>query len=144
MFYRKKRTLKHDIHSDFRARLLSPLHTLLVGKLPKEFKIYNNKVKFKTEGSVSAIQASYLGEIEFHLINYAILNTLKQDMVFLDIGGHHGEFACVIGYELKSRKLNGSIITFEPDKILLTEDSCPGLKLAEQLLPRNGMRLTKQ
>ncbi|WP_035669457.1 DUF6705 family protein, partial [Flavobacterium sp. 83] len=34
-------------------------------------------------------------------------------------------------------------LTFEPEKILLTEDSCTGLKLAEQLLPRNGMRLTK-
>lgn len=35
-------------------------------------------------------------------------------------------------------------LTFEPNKILLTEESCPGLILAEQLLPRNGMRLTKQ
>jgi hypothetical protein len=31
-----------------------------------------------------------------------------------------------------------------PDKILLTEDSCPGLQLAKQVLTLNGMRLTKQ
>lgn len=35
-------------------------------------------------------------------------------------------------------------LSLVPDKILLTEDSCPGLKLAEQLLPRDEMMLTKQ
>lgn len=35
-------------------------------------------------------------------------------------------------------------LTFEPDKIMMSEDSCPGLKLAELTLPREGMMLTKQ
>ena len=35
-------------------------------------------------------------------------------------------------------------LTFEPNKIMISKDTCPGLKLAEQILPRNGMRLTKQ
>jgi hypothetical protein len=35
-------------------------------------------------------------------------------------------------------------LTLMPEKFLITEDSCPGLILAEQLLPVNGMVLTKQ
>lgn len=35
-------------------------------------------------------------------------------------------------------------LTMTPDKFLMTEDGCPGLILAEQLLPVNGMVLTKQ
>lgn len=33
---------------------------------------------------------------------------------------------------------------FEPDKILISEDTCPGFKFAELTLPREGMMLTKQ
>lgn len=35
-------------------------------------------------------------------------------------------------------------LTFEPAKVFLTEDTCLGLKLAKQILPKEGMRLTKQ
>jgi hypothetical protein len=35
-------------------------------------------------------------------------------------------------------------LTLMPEKFLMTEDSCQGLILAEQLLPVNGMELTKQ
>lgn len=35
-------------------------------------------------------------------------------------------------------------LTMMPEKFLMTEDSCPGLILAEQLLPVNAMTLTKQ
>lgn len=36
------------------------------------------------------------------------------------------------------------LVTFEPAKIMISEDTCPGLKLAELTLPRDGLRLTKQ
>jgi hypothetical protein len=36
------------------------------------------------------------------------------------------------------------LVTFEPDKIMISEDICPGFKLAELTLPRDGLRLTKQ
>jgi FkbM family methyltransferase len=63
-----------------------------------------------------SVQAYYVGEIEYHLMTYLLSNHLKKDMVFLDIGGHHGAFTSIIGYELKKRNLGGKIFTFEPDK----------------------------
>jgi len=33
---------------------------------------------------------------------------------------------------------------FEPDKIMISEDTCPGLKLAEFTFPKEGLMLTKQ
>lgn len=35
-------------------------------------------------------------------------------------------------------------LSFEPDKIMISEDVCPEFKLAELTLPKGGMRLTKQ
>lgn len=35
-------------------------------------------------------------------------------------------------------------LDFEPDKILISEEDCPGFKRAELTFPRDGMMLTKQ
>jgi len=34
--------------------------------------------------------------------------------------------------------------TFEPDKIMISEETCPGLKFADLTFPRDGLMLTKQ
>ena len=114
-FYSSKKTLRHDIKSDFRAAILNPLHQLFVGKIPSSFDIHSNQLKFTSDGGIMSIQAYYVGEVEYHLTKYIIDNQLKEGMVFLDIGGHHGAFASIIGFEIKKRKLNGHVYSFEPD-----------------------------
>jgi FkbM family methyltransferase len=115
-FYHQEKTFKHDENPDLRARLLNGLHQVLVGNLPSQFKVHGNEVNFSSNGSIMSVQAYYVGEIEYHLMTYLLSNHLKKDMVFLDIGGHHGAFTSIIGYELKKRNLGGKIFTFEPDK----------------------------
>ena len=114
--YSREKTLKHDIHSDFRARALNGLHQLFVGSLPQPFYIHNNTIKFYSDGSLMSVQAYYVGEIEYHQMKYLIDNHIANNMVFLDIGGHHGAFAIIVAQELKKKNLIGQILTFEPDK----------------------------
>jgi FkbM family methyltransferase len=113
--YSQDKTFKHDENPDLRARLLNGLHQVLVGKIPTQFKVHGNQVNFSSNGSLMSVQAYYIGEVEYHLMSYLLTNHLKKDMVFLDIGGHHGAFTSIIGYELKKRGLGGKIYTFEPD-----------------------------
>jgi len=49
-------------------------------------------------------QAYYVGEVEHHLINYFVNNHIKREMVFLDIGCHHGTYSIITVHNLK--KLN--------------------------------------
>jgi FkbM family methyltransferase len=114
--YSREKTFKHDENPDLRARLLNGFHRVLVGKIPTQFKVHDNQVNFSSNGSIMSVQAYYVGEVEYHLINYLLTNHLKKDMIFLDIGGHHGAFTSIIGYELKKRGLGGKIFTFEPDQ----------------------------
>jgi FkbM family methyltransferase len=100
--------------SDFRARALSGLHRTLVGQLPDVFQIHGGRVSFSSGGSHMSIQAYYVGEIEYHQMRY-LLSLLVEGAVFLDVGGHHGAFAAIVGSELKARKLGGMVYTFEPD-----------------------------
>jgi hypothetical protein len=47
-------------------------------------------------------------------------------------------------FRIKNSTNTEMLFTFEPDKIMISEDTCPGLKLAELTFPRDGLRLTKQ
>lgn len=114
--YSSKKILRHDIKSDLRTKVLKPLNDLLVGNIPEDYKIHNGQIDFNSKGSVMSIQSYYTGEIEYHLTQYLIKNTIKDDMVFLDIGGHHGAFSAIVAYELKKNNLKGSIFTFEPSE----------------------------
>jgi FkbM family methyltransferase len=113
--YSSEKTLKHDIKSDFRAKVLNGLHQTLVGNFPQPFLIHNKQLKFSSEGGIMSVQAYYVGEVEYHQMSYLIDNHLSSDMIFLDIGGHHGAFATIVGYELKKQNLGGKVYTFEPD-----------------------------
>ena len=112
--YGNEKTLKHDIKSDLRTRLLNPLHQVFVGFIPQPFKIFNNEITFYSQGSLMSTQAYYVGEIEHHLINYFTTKHIKNDMVFLDIGGHHGAFSVIAAHNLKKLNYNGRIFCFEP------------------------------
>lgn len=113
-YYSSKKILKHDINSDLRTSFLKPLSDNLVGEIPENFRIHNNQLDFFSKGSVMSLQSYYTGEVEFHLTKYLIDNTLKNNMVFLDIGGHHGAFSVIVAKELKDKNFNGKIFTFEP------------------------------
>lgn len=112
--YSSKKTLKHDIVPDLRTQLLNPLHQIFVGKLPNNFKIYNNQIDFSSDGGVMSVQAYYVGEVEYHQIKYLVSNHINNGMVFIDVGGHHGAFTTIVGYELNKRKFGGEIHVFEP------------------------------
>jgi FkbM family methyltransferase len=113
--YHKEKTLKHDIKSDLRATMLNGLHQTLVGGLPQPFLIHNKQLKFNSEGGLMSVQAYYVGEVEYHQMSYLIETHLSANMIFLDVGGHHGAFATIVGYELKKKNLGGKVYTFEPD-----------------------------
>jgi FkbM family methyltransferase len=113
--YSREKTLKHDIKSDLRARMLNGLHQTLVGSIPQPFLIHNKQLKFSSEGGIMSVQAYYVGEVEYHQTSYLIDNHLSANMVFLDVGGHHGAFALIVGFELKKQNLEGKVYTFEPD-----------------------------
>ena len=113
--YSKDKTLKHDVKSDFRTKILMGLHQTLVGSHPETFAIHNNEINFSSTGGLMSVQAHYVGEVEYHQMNYLIKNHLKKDMVFLDVGGHHGAFATIVAHELKKQNLSGKVFTFEPD-----------------------------
>jgi FkbM family methyltransferase len=114
--YSSEKTLRHDIKSDLRATMLNGLHQTLVGRLPSSFLIHNNQLKFSSEGGLMSVQAYYVGEVEYHQMSYLIAHHLSPNMVFLDVGGHHGAFATIVGHELKKNNLGGKVYTFEPDQ----------------------------
>jgi len=116
-YYSKKKTLKHDEYPDLKAKLLNPLHQLFVGSIPDEFSIMDNKLKFSSKGGLMSIQAYYVGQVEYHLTNYVVTHLLKDNMVFLDIGGHHGAFSLIVAKGLQEKGYQGDIYCFEPDPV---------------------------
>ena len=129
--YSSEKTLKHDIKSDFRASILNGLHQTFVGKIPQPFLIHNKEITFSSDNSLMSVQSYYVGEVEYHQMNYLIKNHLSKGMTFLDVGGHHGAFAAIVGHELKKQKLGGIIFTFEPDN--------RNIKFIEQNLKANNL-----
>jgi len=113
-FYHRSPVLKHDTHPSWKARLLPLLHSTFVGDHPSDFLIYKNQLKFRSRGSVMSTQAYYVGEVEYHLVQY-VAAQIRPGFVMLDVGAHHGVFTMVAAFELKKRGWKGLIHSFEPD-----------------------------
>jgi len=61
-----------------------------------------------------SVQAYYVGEVEYHLVQF-IVASLRPGFVMFDVGAHHGAFTLVGAFELKRRGWKGLIHSFEPD-----------------------------
>jgi FkbM family methyltransferase len=94
--------------------MLPLLHDLLVREIPRDFMIYSDQLRFRSYGSVMSIQAYYVGEVEYHLLQY-IVGQLRPGFVMFDVGAHHGVFTLVSAFELRRRGWEGVIHSFEPD-----------------------------
>jgi len=113
-YYHKSKVLQHDSRQSLKARLLAPLHFALVKHIPKDFLIYNKTIMLRSFGNLMAIQGYYVGEIEYHLVQF-VVNKLHPDFIMLDIGAHHGVYTLIVAYELRKRGWQGTIHSFEPD-----------------------------
>jgi len=59
-------------------------------------------------------QAYYVGEVEYHLVQY-VTAQIRPGFVMFDVGAHHGVFTLIAAFELKRRGWKGVIHSFEPD-----------------------------
>ncbi|PAX53161.1 FkbM family methyltransferase [Brunnivagina elsteri] len=106
--------LRHDTKIYLKPYLLERLHSLLVKEHPQDFFIYHQQIKFRSFGSIMSIQAYYIGELEYHLVQY-VQEQICPNFVMLDIGAHHGAYSLIAAFELKKRGYKGVIHSFEPD-----------------------------
>lgn len=113
-YFHRQRTLRHDHRKYWRPRLLSLLHRLLVVDYPSDFLIYRRQLKFRSYGSEMALHAYYVGEIEYHLVQY-VISQLRPGFVLFDVGAHHGAYTLIVAFELKKRGWPGVVHSFEPD-----------------------------
>jgi FkbM family methyltransferase len=113
-FYHRSPYLRHDSKIYLRPFLLNRIHSLFVAEHPHDFRIYNNQIKFRSFGSALSEQAYYVGEVEYHLIQY-LVKQICDDFTMIDIGAHHGAYTLIAAYELRKRGLKGKIYSFEPD-----------------------------
>ncbi len=112
-YFHRTPLLRHDSKFYLKPFLLHHFHDLFIHDHPVDFTIYNNQVKFRSYGSSMSVQAYYVGEVEYHLVD-CLLKGLKDDFIMLDVGGHHGVYSLIFAYEMKKRGLRGVIHTFEP------------------------------
>lgn len=114
LFFHQSPYLRHDSRLYLKPLLLDRFHRLFVGEHPKDFTIYKNQIKFRSYGGAMSIQAYYVGEIEYHLVQY-LVRQICPDFVMIDIGGHHGAYSLIVAYELRKRGWKGLIHCFEAD-----------------------------
>jgi len=113
-FYHQSPLLRHDTRFYLKPFLLKIFHVMLVTTYPHDFKIYGNNISFRSYGSLMSIQGYYVGEIEYHLVQF-VTRQMKPGFVMLDVGAHHGVYTLIAAYELKSRGWKGIIHSFEPN-----------------------------
>ncbi|MGB7442591.1 MAG: FkbM family methyltransferase [Coleofasciculaceae cyanobacterium] len=113
-YYHRSPLLKHDSRFSWKPRLLSLLHSLFVVDHPHDFNVYHNQIKFRSFGSLMSVQGYYVGEIEYHLVQY-LVKQICPTFVMVDVGAHHGLYTLIVAHELKSRGWEGIIHSFEPD-----------------------------
>lgn len=113
-YYHQEPVLRHDSKFKYKPFLLHLLHRLLIVDHPHDFTIYQNQIKFRSFGSLMSVQGYYVGEIEYHLVQY-IVSQIRPGFVMIDVGAHHGLYTLIVAYELKSRGWEGVIHSFEPD-----------------------------
>jgi FkbM family methyltransferase len=113
-YYHQSKFLRHDSKMYIKPFLLERLHSWFVDEHPQDFYIYNNQIRFRSSGSMMSMQAYYVGEVEYHLIQY-LVSTIRPDFVMIDIGAHHGAYTLIVAHELRNRGWKGVIHSFEPD-----------------------------
>lgn len=113
-FYHLSPLFRHDSRFYLKPFILKVLHSMLVVKHPHDFRIYGDKIAFRSYGSFMSVEGYYVGEIEHHLVQY-VVNQIKPGFVMLDIGAHHGVYTLTVAYELKTRKWKGLVHSFEPN-----------------------------
>jgi len=113
-FYHRSQLLRHDNRFYLKPFLLKVIHSMMVVTHPHDFRIYRNKIVFRSYGSLMSVQGYYVGEIEYHLVKY-VIDQIKPGFTMLDIGAHHGVYTLIPAYELKSRGWKGIIQSFEPN-----------------------------
>jgi FkbM family methyltransferase len=114
-YYHRSPLLRHDARRYFKPHLLHLLHRVFVVEHPQDFRIYRNQIKFRSYGSLMSLQGYYVGEIEYHLMQY-VVSQIRPNMIMFDVGAHHGAYTLVVAYELRKRGWTGEIHSFEPDK----------------------------
>lgn len=112
-YYHLSPLLRHDSKFYFKPFVLKILHYMLVVNHPRDFKIYGDKILFRSYGSFMSVQGYYVGEVEHHLVKF-VVNRMKPGFVMLDVGAHHGIFTIPVAYELKVRGWKGAVHSFEP------------------------------
>jgi FkbM family methyltransferase len=113
-YYHQSPWLRHDNQLYWKPFLLNRIHSLLIVEHPQDFLVYGDRIKLRSFGSLMSSQAYYVGEIEFHLVQY-VVSQIRPNFVMLDVGGHHGIYSAIVAYELKQRGWPGTIHCFEPD-----------------------------
>jgi FkbM family methyltransferase len=134
--YHRSPLLRHDSRPFLKPRLLQLAHKYLVRDLPAEFTIHGGRIKFRSAGSLMSVQAYYVGEVEYHLVQY-VLSQLRPGFVMFDVGAHHGVFSLVAAYELRARGWKGTIHSFEPspENFALLEHNVRQNGLSEWVTP---------
>ena len=114
-YFHSSPLLRHDSVFHLKPFLLNHFHDIFCCDHPIDFYIYGEQIKFRSYGSQMSVQAYYIGEVEYHLLQY-LLKDIKDDFVMFDVGGHHGVYALIFAYELRKRGWKGVIHTFEPHR----------------------------
>jgi FkbM family methyltransferase len=117
-YFHRRRILRHDSKPHFGPLALMIVHETLVRSHPHDFEVYGGRLPFRSAGSQMAMHGYYVGEFEFHLLRF-LVDQLQPDILILDIGAHHGEFAVPLGYEIKARGWTSQVWSFEPDPLNL-------------------------
>jgi FkbM family methyltransferase len=112
-YYHRSPLLRHDNRFVLKPYLLFLLHDALVRDLPHDFTIYQGKLRFRSSGSIMSLHGYYVGEIEYHLLQF-LRSQIRDNFVMLDVGAHHGLFSLIAAYELKAHSYSGKIYSFEP------------------------------
>jgi FkbM family methyltransferase len=112
--YHRRRLFQHDSRHRLETLALRTIHECLIRTHPADFDIYGGRLRFRSSGSAMSTHGYYVGEFEFHLLQFIVAN-LRDNAVILDIGAHHGEFAVPLAYEFKQRGWRSLVWSFEPD-----------------------------
>ncbi|WP_287128118.1 FkbM family methyltransferase [Candidatus Cyanaurora vandensis] len=129
-YYRQSPLLRHDSRFYWKPYLLPLLHRALVVEHPQDFRVYQDQIKFRSQGSAVSVHGYYVGEFEYHLTQFFV-QQLRPGLVMFDVGAHHGYHTLVVAYELKRRGWEGLIYSFEPDP--------ENFKLLEYNVRQNGL-----
>ncbi|MCB9150118.1 MAG: FkbM family methyltransferase [Caldilineaceae bacterium] len=112
-YYHLSPVLQHDTQFHWKPFLLKTIHKTFIQNIPQDFTIFHDQIRFRSYGTDMALHGYYVGEIEYHLIQF-LANCIEPDFVMFDVGAHHGLFTTITAYILKQNGWSGVIHSFEP------------------------------